>query len=141
MDYSIKQRVDIRHNCPPFGVFLRWINPLNGFDAWLFSGRTTRVLDVGDAVTFQSYDERTEEILKKDAAPVITLRTANFSRAQAIGLSTLFTSPIVKAYIGSDGNPVSVRIGNGSFTTIDELEKRQTLSFDIYLPKINSLAQ
>lgn len=139
MDYSVKQRFDVRHNCSPFGVLLRWLNPLNNFETWLFSGRTTRVLEIGASVTFASSDERTDEVLLKQGTPAITLRAMNFSRAQAAGLASLFTSPKVVAYI--EGKPVSVQVTAGSFTSVDELIKRQTLTFEILLPKTNSLTQ
>lgn len=135
------KRIDIRHKCPPFGVLLRWISPKNNFETWLFAGKTTKVLDISEAVLFTGDDERITETLFKQGNENITLRAMNFTAKQAEGIATLFISPKVYAYFPDSAEPVLVQIATGTFTSVDELIKRQSLTFEIILPKINALMQ
>ena len=135
------KRIDIRHNCSPYGVLLRWISPENNFETWLFSGKTTKVIDVNDSVLFAGEDDRQTETLYKQGETNITLRTMNFSPNQAEGLATLFTSPKVYAYFPNSDEAIPVQINNGTFVSVDQLVKHQTLSFEIILPKLNALTQ
>jgi len=141
MILSIIKKIDVRHNCSPYGVLLRWISPQNNFESWLFAGKTTKVIDVKDSVLYQGTDERQTETLYKQGETNITLRTMNFTQKQAEGLATLFTSPKVYAYFPNSDEAIPVQINAGTFVSVDELVKHQTLSFEIILPKINSLMQ
>lgn len=139
MNYSETKRISIRHKCPPFGVLLIWLNPFNNYETWLFDGRTTRVTDSGEEILFTGADERTDEVLLKSGSESLTLRAMNFTKGQAMAFKHLFTSPKVIANV--NGQWLPVRVAAGTFTSVDEVVKRQNLQFDVILPKLNSLTQ
>jgi hypothetical protein len=141
MIFSEIKRIDIRHKCAPHGVLLRWISPSNNFESWLFAGKTTKVTDVNESVLFAGADERQTETLYKQGETNITLRTMNFTAKQAEGIATLFTSPKVYAYFPDSDEAIPVQINEGTFVSVDQLVKHQTLTFEIILPKTNSLMQ
>lgn len=129
--YSKTLTIRIDQDCHKNAVYLRWLNPVAGWDGWLFSGDLDESLEETEATHFRPAGARVDSVLKKLAEEGLTLRTGNLSKDQARAISYLFTSPMVQM-VGKDGTAQEVKVVGSPGAFIAGAEKnRQALTFDI----------
>lgn len=127
--YTETLTIRIDHDCHKSAVYLRWLNPLSGWDSWMFSGDLDENLEETEAEYFRAAGARVDSVLKKLAEEGLTLRTS-CSKDQARAISYLFTSPMVQM-IDSAGTATEVKVTGTPGSYIVGAEKRQQFSFSI----------
>jgi len=131
--------------CVDNPVFLCWLNPLGGFDYWLFHTAQDISMIVGGEKTFEQYisdiaaaTSRTE-VLKKEARDEYLIGAEQLTVAQMEGIKYLFSSPKVMMFVeyDTDGSPVwkGVRVNSGSFLVEKTDENKIDVTFKISLPE------
>lgn len=130
MKYSETLLIPIQQTCPDNGVYLRWYNPLAGWDGWLFAGDKDEAVNVEEANYYQPAGARVDTVLSKAGKTSLTLRTGNLSIAQAKGISYIHTSPRVQR-VYPDGATQEVKVVEGSFQVVNGAEKKQVVTLDI----------
>ena len=135
-NYTDTLTIRIDHNCHKNAVYLRWLNPVAGWDSWMFSGDLDESLEETEAEHFRPAGGRVDSVLKKLADEGMTLRTS-CSKDQARAISYLFTSPMVQM-IASDGTATEVKVTGSAGTFITGAEKRQAITFSIVTGTRNS---
>lgn len=138
--------VDIGETCEDNPIYLRWLNPVGGWDSWLFS----RAQDIADVVgagkTFEGYVEDIGEaearkrVLSKDSQEEITLGASGLAIKYISGLRWILSSPEVHEYLGLDedtGLPKwrTVIVKAGTFLIQKTDETRAALQFTIQPPE------
>jgi hypothetical protein len=136
MTYTETLTIQINQTCNKGAVYLRWLNPLTGWDGWMFSGDLDETLEETEAEHFRPAGARVDSVLKKLAEEGLTLRTS-CSKDQARAISYLFTSPMVQM-IAADGTATEVKVSGSVGTYITGAEKRQALTFSIVTGTRNS---
>lgn len=134
--YSETLTIRIDQDCRKNSVYLRWLNPLTGWDSWMFDGDLDENLEEVEAEHFRPAGARVDSVLKKLAEEGLTLRTA-CSKEQARAISYLFTSPMVQMVL-ADGTAQEVKVTGSPGTFITGAEKRQQFSFSIVTGTRNS---
>lgn len=134
--YSETLTIRIDQDCRKNSVYLRWLNPLAGWDSWMFDGDLDESLEETEAEYFRPAGARVDSVLKKLAEEGLTLRTS-CSKEQARAISYLFTSPMVQM-IAADGTATEVKVTGSAGTFITGAEKRQAITFSIVTGTRNS---
>ncbi|RNI26620.1 hypothetical protein [Rufibacter latericius] len=126
--------------CPDKGVFLRWKNQLGGIDGWFFGGKKSTRMDTESIATVVSHDGRKERSTGKVAREFWTVRCGGLTVDQAEAKRQLYQSPQVQMW-NPDGSFTDVEVVAGSFTIINESEKKRLVTLEILLPKPNALVR
>lgn len=127
-------------------IYLRWLNPVGGFDGWLFANGQDVQDTIGGEQTFEQYVEdiadqwAREQTLVKEATETITLGAAGLTKSQIRGMRHLLASPLVlrfMEYDSSSGVPVWQRVGvkPGTFLIERTDENRAEIQFTIESPQ------
>ena len=123
---------------------LFWLNPLPGFDTWVFSRRQEFTLSTSDKDIFEpiiNYLQLANGIqtpLGKEAFMSIKLGYEGLNRQQVIGISYLFTSQLV--YVMQGINQVVVSVREGSYKLYDTGESKHKIEFEIVLPRLYTVS-
>lgn len=136
-NYTEVKRIVIIHQPRPKAVLLRWLNPLNNWESWLFAGKKQRGIGVENTITYRATDYRTTNIARREGYETMLLRTRVPDKHQAEGIKHLFTSPIVHAVI--DGVEQPCTLPELSPTLLDEAVKHGGMEFEITLQRLNTL--
>ena len=136
--------VEIDEACYDSPVYLCWLNPLGGFDYWLFHTNQDSHDITESRGSFESYIEdladvngRAEELGKR-VQEEMDLGANQITIQQADGLRHLLRSPKVYRYMGTvDSVPQwqVVRVKTGSFLIRQSFENKADLSLTIILPE------
>ncbi|KAA3438483.1 hypothetical protein [Rufibacter hautae] len=126
--------------CPEKGVFLHWKNQLGGIDGWYFGGKKSTRLDTESIATVVSHDGRKERSTGKTAREFWTVRCGGLIVDQVEAKRQLYQSPQVQMW-NPDGSFTDVEVVAGSFTIINESEKKRLVTLEILLPKPNALVR
>ena len=128
-------------DCTPTEPFqLAWLNSLTGTDTWVFSKMQEYSLDVSNTDTFEpiinylQIANGVQRVLKKDAFMVVKLGYEGLTGQQVIGIKELLISPYVVWLNYTSEMIVSVK--PGSFKIGDTSQSKQSLEFEIILPKL-----
>jgi hypothetical protein len=111
------QADEVYLRCPANPLPVAWLNPLGGWDFWVFQGRPQLGDEVGDS---QSYNEagtgQRRYSQRGESRGTITASSGPFTGADlAEGLRTLWASPQVWYQPAPDGEWVPVTLEGGSF--------------------------
>lgn len=103
--------------CPINPLPVAWLNPLGGYDYWVFSGKPTLADELGDGQTYNeaiSGERRYTE--RGEARGTVQASSGVFKGADLMeGLRTLWASLQVWYKPDLDGEWVPVTLGSGSF--------------------------
>jgi hypothetical protein len=103
--------------CPTNPLPVAWLNPLGGWDFWVFQGKPTLADELGEG---QAYNEATSGerryTERGEARSTVQASSGVFKGADLMeGLRTLWRSPQVWYKPDLDGDWVPVTLGSGSF--------------------------
>jgi hypothetical protein len=125
--------------CPPNPLPVAWLNPLGGFDYWVFSGKPTLADELGEG---QAYNEATSGerryTERGEARRTVQASSGVFKGADLMeGLRTLWRSPQVWYKPDLDGDWVPVTLGSGSFPAgrAGVLRQEVSITFTEALPQ------
>lgn len=124
-------------------IWLSWLNPLGGFDYWLFTGYKDHQINVEETGTTtknifpgwpKSYGPTADTITKQTyrktrKQQIIRSQSLTYSQAQEMG-EQIKSSPLVQI-ITSRKDRRTVIVDDGSITVRRESDKMHTLSFNI----------
>lgn len=137
--------VDVAPVCEdPDNVYLCWLNPLGGYDYWLFDNKSLLSDSTSNERTYErfrnqniEYNNSTIETIAKDIQPEIIVGYEGLTRQQAEGLRYLLRSTKVLRYIGPNPhNPLLLqwevmRIKPGTFLILDTSETLSNIQFTL----------
>lgn len=143
--------IDFENCIPANPFFVRWLNPLGGWDSWLFGVRQVHAYDIDDTDTFEpvinylQIANGIEETLKKDAFENITVGYDGLTKARVDGIKYLLTSP--KIYY-LEGNPqysnfikLVIRVKPGSYKIYDNGDGLHSMEITFIKPKLQTQGQ
>lgn len=136
MTYTETLTIRIDQACRKNSVYLRWLNPITGWDSWMFDGDLDESLEETESEHYRPAGARVDSVLKKLADEGLTLRTS-CSKDQARAISYLFTSPMVQM-VDSAGTATEVKVSGSLGTFVSGAQKRQELTFSIVTRTRNS---
>ncbi|WP_026462584.1 hypothetical protein [Adhaeribacter aquaticus] len=131
--YSATTLIQIQHHCPSNGVFIRFLDPICGWNGWLFNqtgNEPDEHVNVEEATYFRTMHARIDTVLSKTAKTALTLRAGNLTKQQARAISFIHTSPRVQR-IYPDGTVEDVKVIEGSFVVVNGAEGRQTIQLEV----------
>jgi hypothetical protein len=124
--------------CPATGVYLRWLSPLNTWEAWLFSGDFDPKTSLDEASDLSTADGRATVAVRRAGTDTLTVRAGDLSEAQHQALSTILDSPqVYRQY--ANGQRVPVLVAASATATRTSSDGRYTFDLDIKLPARNAL--
>jgi hypothetical protein len=124
--------------CPPAGIYLRWLSPLNTWEGWLFDGDTDTKTSIEDATELRTADSRATVAVRRAGTDALTVRTGNLSTAQHQALSTILDSPQVYRQCPS-GERVPVLVSASATAPRTSADGKHELELEIKLPARNAL--
>jgi hypothetical protein len=124
-------------------IWLSWLNPLGGFDYWLFTGYKDHQINVEETGTTtknifpgwpKSYGATADTITKQTyrktrKQQILRSQSLTYSQAQEMG-EQIKSSPLVQI-ITTRKDRRTVIVDDGSITVRREADKMHTLSFNI----------
>lgn len=136
--------IKVEQCTPDNPLMLRWLNPLGGYDQWLFSKTQQYDADVTSMENFQQVVDYLEEAnanvnaLKKDGNIIITLGAEDLTLDEVNGLRTILSSPKVYVISGepttNDFVRLTVLVKTGSFRLYDTEDTKHKIEFQIVSP-------
>jgi hypothetical protein len=124
--------------CPPIGIYLRWLSPLNTWEGWLFSGDFDPKTSVDEATDLSTADGRATIAVRRPGTDSLTVRAGDLSEAQHQALSTILDSPQVYRQYAT-GQRIPVLVAASATATRTSSDGRYTFDLDIKLPFRNAL--
>jgi len=131
--------------------FVRWLNPLGGFDSWLFGTRQTYSLDVEDVDIFEpvinylQVANGLQQVTRKEAFAFITVGAEGLTQEDVIGIGYILQSPLI---YWIDGDPTAndfqtliVGVKPGSYKVYDNGDGRHSIEITFILPKRQTQSQ
>ncbi|WP_026463658.1 hypothetical protein [Adhaeribacter aquaticus] len=135
--YTKTLTIQIQRHCPANGIFLRWLNPICGWDGWLFTGDTDEDAAEGESSYYLPVGARVETVLAKQVNDGLTVRAGNLTKDQARAIAFIQSSPRVQR-VHPDGTVQDVKLTSYNDKIITGAEKRQTITLQIDLGKRNT---
>lgn len=142
---SETKTIEIDGVCVENPIQLCWINPLGGFDYWVFHTAQDISDNISNERTFEQYiaDIGTatgrKKTLSKEVRTEIQLGAEHLTVQQMEGLRHLFASPNVMMFdsYNDDGSPkwVTVGVNTGTFIVQKTDENKMNVTFKIILPE------
>jgi hypothetical protein len=124
--------------CPPTGVYLRWLSPLNTWESWLFSGDFDPKTSIDEASELSTADGQATVAVRRAGTDRLTVRAGDLSEAQHQALTTLLDSPQVHRQYAT-GQRIPVLVAASATATRTSSDGRYTFDLDIKLPSRNAL--
>jgi hypothetical protein len=119
------------------GVYLRWLDNLGGWPAWLFSGDQDLKSQV-EASETQTTDSRASVAVRRAGTDTLTVRAGDLSTQQHQALSTILDSPqVYRQY--PNGQRVPVLVSASATAPRSSADSRHELELEIKLPPRNAL--
>lgn len=138
--------VDVEQCIPENPIYLTWLNPLGGWDYWLFGTRQQYTIQTKDLDTFQpvinylQIANGIQESLGKEAYMKVKLGYEGLTRAKVEGIRHILTSPKVYVINGSPGSnnfqKLVVNIDKGSYKVYDTGDGKHGLELTVIAPKL-----
>ena len=141
---SESKKVNNKCSCSPYGVTLRWLNDLGGFESWYFDGKAVYSENVTQKVnikrditsdwdnTFINGDTQNDNI-KTNSNKSILVRSQLLTKNEQEVLQQIRRSVKVQLLMDS-GKWQTVTINQGKFVINEEGDKTRDISFEISLP-------
>lgn len=133
--------IDVKSVCDN-PVYLKWINPLGGYDQWLFDRKQVYDLKTEASDLFTNVidnwetAEEVHEYIRKTGAQAVTLGANNLTTQQVDGIKWIYTSP--KVYeMQTDNSRLTVLVAPGTFKIKDTSKDRHDIEFTILYPELN----
>jgi hypothetical protein len=138
MPYLAQPRTLILQPCPPTGVYLRWLSPLNMWEGWLFNGDFDPKTSVDEATELSTSDGRAAVAVRRTGTDMLTVRAGDLSEAQWLALTTLLDSPqVYRQY--ANGQCIPVLVAASATASRTSSDGHYTFEADIKLPNRNAL--
>lgn len=142
----IPKTILIDESCHDNPEYFRWLNPMGGFDYWLFDRSQEFVDEVSNEKTFEPFIEDLEDsngrafVLSKDKQETFTITAEQLSKQQAIGLRYMLSSVRVQRYLGRHAINNAhlwqeVRIKTGSFPIYETGENKFSFKATVLPPQ------
>lgn len=143
---SETKNVIINRTCQQNAIYLKWLNPIGGFDYFMFNWNNVESDTTSNELGFQKYIPDLSQalgrydVLSVDNQSQIELGAENLSRSQREGLRYLLRSPKVQMYIGTDEyvsqyNWVNVTVVRDTFQIDEAQETKGGIDFIILPPQ------
>lgn len=136
---------------PDNPFFVRWFNPLGGWDSWLFGTRQVHAFDVDDLDTFQpninylQIANGVQQVLGKEAFELVTVGYEGLIKSQVDGIKYLLTSPKVYYINGTPGSNDFIRleilVKPGTFRIYDNGDGKHSMEITLIKPKLQIQTQ
>ena len=144
---TLKYKNCIHEN--PF--FVRWLNPLGGWDSWLFGTRQVYNLDTNDIDTFEpvlNYLQTAngvQEVLRKEAFAMVTVGAEQLDLEDIQGLAYIVQSPKIYQISGqptsNDFVQLLLGIKTGSYKIYDNGDGKHSIELTFIRPKLQTQSQ
>jgi len=136
--------IEVDPVCVDNAEYFRWLNPLGGFDYWLFHTAQDVTDKTGDEKIFEPYVEdlavasAREEVISKNTEEEMVLGAQNLTVSQVNGIRYMLRSIKVERYMGlnSDNEHTwqTVRVNTGSFLIQKTDENKSNIQLIVKLP-------
>jgi hypothetical protein len=141
--------IGYNNSCSPYGMYLKWLNPLGGYRYWYFKGAKSITLEAEEAIEVKRniYGNWDEDFINADTerdyisgggVELITLRSDVLTKEEADLVATITTSTKVYRYI--DNRWETVLVQKGSLAKYGERDKLVSIAVDV-IPTFNILSQ
>ncbi|MGI4864636.1 MAG: hypothetical protein ACRYFZ_12000 [Janthinobacterium lividum] len=138
MVYLAQPLILTLQQCPPTGVYLRWLSPLGTWEGWLFAGDVDTKTDIADATDIATADARSQVAVRRAGFDTLTVRAGDLSTAQHQALNTILDSPQVYQQF-ADGTRQPVIVSANASAPRTSSDGRHQLELEIKLPARNAL--
>lgn len=134
---SEEKEIEVDNECKANPIYLRWLNPLGGFDYWLFDKQQSVTLNVSDEITFNTVIDdmigvrNRMQVLSKRASEEIEVGAEMLTIDQINGIKYLLSSPKVEMYNGTCTCWIEVRIDTENFLIYNTGEQKASINFVI----------
>lgn len=138
---SETKQFDIDCGCADQEIRITWLNPLGGFDYWVFKAETGHAIDITSTTETtknifpewpKSYGETADTIRKqvsRESSNRLFLTSQYITEDQADALAYIKTSPLVQI-INSRTDRRTIIVDSDSFTKYTDNQKLITISFN-----------
>lgn len=138
MGYLAKPLTFTLEPCPPPGVYLRWLSPLNTWEGHLFTGDVDEKTSIDEATDLATADGRATVAVRRPGTDTLTVRAGDLSTAQHTALSTILDSPqVYRQYPSGQRQPVLVSASATAART--NADGKHELELEIKVPARNAL--
>ncbi len=138
--------VDYETCIPENPFFVRWLNPIGGFDSWLFGTRQVFDYDVKDKDIFEpviNYLQTANGIQQttgKEAFEFITVGYEGLTQAKVDGIKYVLTSPLIYWIVGTPGSnefqTMIIGVKSGSYQIYDNGDGLHNMEITFIKPKL-----
>lgn len=140
--------VDYESCIPDNSFFVRWLNPIGGFDSWLFGTRQVHEYNVKDKDTFEpviNYLQLANGIQQttgKEAIEFITVGYEGLTLDKVNGLKHIVTSPLIYWISGTPGSndfqQLIIGVETGSYKLYDNGDWLHNMEITFIKPKLQT---
>lgn len=131
--------------CAGEAVMLYWYNSLGGFENWQFGCRKKADLNLADLGNFERYyadiapqNERTI-VLRREAQEVWTIADELVPLEFVAGLKEIMFSPLVYLFLSESSQFLRVLVDKSSQNIVNYDAKAINFTFNIVLPKLQTV--
>ncbi len=131
---------------PENPFFVRWLNPIGGFDSWLFGTRQVFEYDVTDkdifepVINYLQIANGIQQTTGKEAFEYITVGYEGLTQADVDGIKHVVKSPLVYWIVGepatNDFQQMIIGVKSGSYRIYDNGDGLHNMEITFIKPKL-----
>lgn len=135
----------VDNTCYDNPLYFKWLNPIGGFDYWLFNWKQVSNDTISNPITFEPYIKDLSavnsraETLSKDSQEEIDLGAEGLSMDDINAIRNILASPKVLMYVGTGTDSVqqwiTVQVKADTFEISDNRENKFNIEFTIQPPQ------